>query len=249
MKISLIITSKHPRPLPFYVPKDVEVRWATGSKDLVLDKNVSAEYATGDILVFMDDDAKPYGNCFFADIKNYFINANLPANLITTRIISRTQTPFDTICSQDLGDESRVFTRHDVCFNWLSLKRLTRSILHGKKQLGQHAPPPWGIGNGTCFAILKETFVKVGGFNRKRTVGRNSSACEDNDLFYRVLRAGRVIGYASGIVVVHDHGRVNYEQALQRRKEYDRGNLRFTASNWTNPLFWPYILYFAWKSL
>ena len=245
-KISLIITTKNPQLQAGWYTEGAEVILATGSTDLVADKNRAAAKAAGDVLVFMDDDARAVNMFFLTSISHCFKYYNI--DLLTARITTENISPFDVVCSQDLGYGFKVFDINDVSLNWRLIKRMVKSLFH-KGQLRGSAPPPWGIGNGTCFAITKAMFNLVGGFNPRRTVGATSSACEDNDLFYRVLRAGGRIVYNSEIEVVHEHGRTTLASAVARRREYDRGNLRFAASHWRNPLFWPYVVYFTIKSI
>lgn len=234
MTFSIIITSKtgdYKYLLENFPPCDIV--FASGTSDLIYDKNKAAKQAKGDILIFLDDDAFiPFPSTFFRHLEDEMLGYPYKsfADLVTTRVISPTNYDFDTLCSQDLGKHNRFFTRNDITLSMFFFYRLLRAAFakfNLGMQLREYAPPPWGIGHGTCFAIRKTAFNRLGGFNSDCEVVKGIGDCEDIDLFYRLLMDSGIISYNSRMVIYHEHGRKTKEEALKKRKEYNLANRRF----------------------
>lgn len=70
---------------------------------------------------------------------------------------------------------------------------------------------PWLVGSGGNFAVKREWFDRVGGYDERLGAGSPGLAAEDADFFYRLLVAGARIRYEPQGVIYHER------QALSRR--------------------------------
>jgi glycosyltransferase involved in cell wall biosynthesis len=60
-------------------------------------------------------------------------------------------------------------------------------------------------GAGASFAMPRSVLTELGGFDEALGAGSPTGACEDNDMFLRVLAAGHVLIYEPAAVVWHRH--------------------------------------------
>jgi len=65
--------------------------------------------------------------------------------------------------------------------------------------------PPWHIGHGGNMSFRRDELLAVGGFDPLLGAGGRFGACEDPDIAYRLLAAGRRVVYSSAAVVRHKH--------------------------------------------
>lgn len=77
--------------------------------------------------------------------------------------------------------------------------------------------PPWHAGSGGNFAVRKDVWRRLGGFDERLGAGSLGRAAEDMDFIYRMLAAGCSILYEPAAVIYHER------QELHRR----------IASRWT----------------
>ena len=247
-KCSLIITSKN-GTYNWNLPEGMEVVYATGSRDIIRDKNAAVEKSTGDVLIFLDDDAyfENFEEFMREVVSDYGSRGGQPfSDLIAGRIKDHGNTHFDKICSQDMGEKFRTVTKSDVSLGvyWMYCS-FKAAVLFFTGQLKQAAPPPWGIGSGTTFVMTRKAFDRVGGFSAEcNNVPQGVSLCEDVDLFYRVLYTGGTVTYNPKMVVIHEHNRTTREQAEQRRSEYNSGNVYLARRYKTNPVMAIYSVMF-----
>lgn len=76
--------------------------------------------------------------------------------------------------------------------------------------------PPWYIGHGGNMSFRREALLAVGGFDPLLGAGGRFGACEDPDLAYRLLAAGRRIVYSSAALARHKHWK---DWGAQKRME------------------------------
>jgi GT2 family glycosyltransferase len=77
--------------------------------------------------------------------------------------------------------------------------------------------PPWLAGSGGNFAVARDVWQRLGGFDERLGAGSRGQAAEDMDFIYRMLAAGERILYEPRAVIYHER------QDLHRR----------IASRWT----------------
>ncbi len=77
--------------------------------------------------------------------------------------------------------------------------------------------PPWMAGSGGNFAVRREVWSRLGGFDERLGAGSAGLAAEDMDFIYRMLCAGEKILYDPSAIVYHER------QDLRRR----------TATRWS----------------
>lgn len=75
---------------------------------------------------------------------------------------------------------------------------------------------PW-FGAGNNLAVRATAFRNIGGFDTRFGPGTRVHGAEDNDLIYRILRAGYVARFAPDALLYHDHGRSDSELWAIRR--------------------------------
>lgn len=77
--------------------------------------------------------------------------------------------------------------------------------------------PPWLAGSGGNFAVRRDVWARLGGFDERLGAGSPGQAAEDMDFIYRMLAAGERVLYEPDAVIFHER------QDFARR----------TASRWT----------------
>jgi len=162
-------------------------------------RNTGIKEASGDIVVFADDDFVVEKDWIYNLVPNY---ADSGVMCCTGRMLPYRQDEasraFNRAMGYDRGDRRRIFTADDI-----SLRKLLETVsLVGRLRLGDKTPVPWAIGAGFC-SFRKCIFEEVGYFDENLRVGR-VSAGEDMDMFYRILRSGYKIVYEPTAVVNHD---------------------------------------------
>lgn len=76
--------------------------------------------------------------------------------------------------------------------------------------------PPWYIGHGGNMAFRRRDLRNAGGFDPLLGAGGLFGACEDPDIAYRLLAAGRRVAYSAGALAYHKHWK---DWPAQRRME------------------------------
>lgn len=95
----------------------------------------------------------------------------------------------------------------------------SRPSLTARRFEGRSAP--WHVGSGNNFALRKEWVQRVGGNDERLGPGSPGMGGVDMDLFYRLLRAGAVIGYEPAALVYHEQA--PEADRLARRIPYGHG--------------------------
>src|ERR1051325_7495623 len=95
---------------------------------------------------------------------------------------------FEEVAGQDLGPERRMFTKQDLDFGFGILLANVGKVF--AKHMKNRAPAPWSIGHGSSTSFRREAFQKLGGFDARFGGGAPLKACDDTEMFYRILKAG-----------------------------------------------------------
>lgn len=76
--------------------------------------------------------------------------------------------------------------------------------------------PPWYIGHGGNMAFRRRDLLAAGGFDPLLGAGGKFGACEDPDIAYRLLAAGRRVVYSAAALAYHKHWK---DWSAQKRME------------------------------
>jgi GT2 family glycosyltransferase len=93
-------------------------------------------------------------------------------------------------------------------------KSTTRADFRGKIA-------PWIVGTGGNFAVKREWFNRIGGYDERLGAGSPGKAAEDADLLYRLLRSRAHIRYEPDAIIYHK--RQSIGQRLASRSSYGYG--------------------------
>jgi GT2 family glycosyltransferase len=153
-------------------------------------RNTGAAHATGDIVVFIDDDVT-----------------------VDSRWLSRITDAFarsDVACVTGLVLPFRLDTPAQVLLEQLT--RFGKGFERRRFQLPEsHAELPLLpytaglIGTGANTAIRADALREIGGFDTALGTGTLACGGEDLDLYMRLLQSGRAIAYEPAALVWHDH--------------------------------------------
>lgn len=171
-------------------------------------RNAGIRVATGDIILFTDDDVVVHPEwpvrmmrCFDDHSVMAVTGLVLPAELE-----SDAQIAFEC----ELGGFGQGFRpiRYDAEF-----------FAAGRDR----GVPVWRIGCGASMAFRRSAFAKVGLFDTR--LGAGASGCsEDSELWYRLLAAGHVCQYVPSAVVYHYH-RSDWSSLRRQAHDYMRGHV------------------------
>jgi GT2 family glycosyltransferase len=160
-----------------WIPDEIEV--VVGIKPNGKARNLGVSRTTGDILVFIDDDAMPGQN-----------------TLLETVIQPLLQDESIGICGP-----ARVLPPHANAFQHRVAQEIPRTVNPVPVALLETNPPVTGYGHSlittTCCATRREVYDRVGGFEEALTSG------VDTDFFYRVRKSGYRFVMAPGVFVEH----------------------------------------------
>jgi glycosyltransferase involved in cell wall biosynthesis len=153
-------------------------------------RNAGARAATGEIVVYTDDDVRLHPRwlerivaAFDAPEITAVTGLVLPAELETDA-----QNHFETYWTFGRG-----FRRIDFGPDFFSTDR-------------RHGCPAWQIGAGANMAFRGEVFQRIGLFDERLDVGQ-AGCSGDSEYWHRVLTHGGVCRYEPGAVVFHYHRR------------------------------------------
>jgi GT2 family glycosyltransferase len=101
---------------------------------------------------------------------------------------------------------------------------------------------PLGSGNlgaGANMAFRRKVILELGGFDRALGPGVPSAGHGDNDLFYRIIRAGYALVYEPKAMVWHYH-REDYQSLVNQLTSYGSGTMGFLTKTFQNdpPMRW-----------
>lgn len=103
---------------------------------------------------------------------------------------------------------------------------------------------------GANMAFRRSAIESVGTFDERMGPGLPLSGDEDNDLIFRMIKAGMIGRYSPEIVVWHHYGRRTIEQARQLMLSYGAGEASFLAKwLWKRDLDGVKIVYWIMRDL
>lgn len=161
--------------------KDYEVEVVRGVSPAARARNVGVERTSGDILLFIDDDA------FFGH-----------ARVLQTLVETLEADPHIAVVGT-----SKLVPKSASRLQRMIARQVPRMVYPVVRQPLESNPPLNAYGftavTTTCCAVRRSVYKEVGGFDEGLTTGP-----EDTDFFYRVRRAGYRIDVASNSWVYHD---------------------------------------------
>ncbi len=172
-----------------------------GKTGLSTARNTAIRSATGQIVVFVDDDF-----LFRSDsIRQLVLNFRDPeVAACTGRMVALRRDEaaklFESVFSYDRGLGGFDVSRSDMRI--LDLARSFGAL--GKTRLGDRTPLPFRVGYGFC-SFRREAFSNVGYFDENLGRGSVAEGGEDVDMFYRILRHGFKIRYDPKAMICHRH--------------------------------------------
>jgi glycosyltransferase involved in cell wall biosynthesis len=173
-------------------------------RGLSIARNTGIAAAKGEFIAFTDDDCIPAPNWLTKKVENL---SKPDVWCCTGRVIQHNtggaSNLFEEVAGQDLGPERRVFTKQDLEFGLGILLANVGKVF--AKHMKNRAPAPWSIGHGSSTSFRREAFQKLGGFDARFGGGAPLKACDDTEMFYRILKAGHSIVYEPEAVVRHKH--------------------------------------------
>ncbi len=170
-------------------------------------RNAGVRAATSEIVAFTDDDVE-----------------------VTPDWIARLAAPFaepDVACVTGFVIPAALETEAACLFEFeiggfgheMARRRFDRSYL---RRGWWRSPEVWKIGAGANMAIRRTAFAEVGLFDPR--LGAGASGCsEDSELWFRLLRAGRICRYDPAAVVYHHH-RADRAALDRQLRAYSRGH-------------------------
>lgn len=165
-------------------------------------RNAGLAAATGDLIAFTDDDARP-APAWIASLVDTFVAGDGRVGCVTGRVLAASRENrwaelFERFGSFDKGDTARV---------WSVDRGAERDCPLG-------VPGPRGVlfpfaggefGSGNNMAFSRNLLTRLGGFDESLGAGSPTRGGEDLDIFRTVLRAGWIIAYTPDAVVHHFH--------------------------------------------
>jgi O-antigen biosynthesis protein len=171
---------------------------------LSLARNTGIAAATGDIIVFTDDDCVPAPDWLAHTLKNY---SDPDVWACSGRVLQHhtggASDLFEEVAGQDLGAEKRTFTPADIRGGLGFILSNAGKIF--TKHMKSRAPAPFGIGHGSSLSFRREVFQSLGGFDPRFGAAAPFKGCDDLEMLYRVLKSGHSIIYEPAATVRHKH--------------------------------------------
>lgn len=87
------------------------------------------------------------------------------------------------------------------------------------------------FGAGANMAFRRSTLVEMGGFDDALDTGAPLPGGGDLDIFYRIVRSGRVLVREPGFVVYHEHRR-EYAKVRRQMWTWGLGSMAFITKSW-----------------
>ncbi len=152
-------------------------------------RNRAVQTAKGDVIAFLDDDTRAEPEWFEALSQVWAENPD--AGCVTGQILP-----------MSLDSAAHVAFERDGGFRHAFLPERYGPV-RWKNTLHPCGPGELGVGANMSFS--RDLLRDLGGFDEALDTGRPLPGGGDLDIFYRVLRAGRILVYDPRIVVRHDH--------------------------------------------
>jgi GT2 family glycosyltransferase len=160
---------------------------ATGTVGSSAGRNVGARLSRSDVVAYTDDDCI-VSKGWLDGLAVEFGNPRVSA-----------------VYGRLLPWESAVRTGREVGF-----KAATERAEYSRRT------PPWYIGHGGNMAFRRSDLLEAGGFDPLLGAGGLFGACEDPDIAYRLLAAGKTVVYCPNALAYHKHWK---DWRAQRRME------------------------------
>jgi GT2 family glycosyltransferase len=201
----LVVVDQSRTPNRAFVPSDVRngctIRYIQSrAVGLSRGRNAGIELASNDVLSFTDDDIVVSPDWLMELIPPLLDGP--PKTAVTGRVLAGDPEHGDGFAPSTIGEE----------VGWVAHGRTYRDVLYPN------------------FAIPRSAFVEVGEYDEALGAGTRFPSAEDNDLAYRLLKAGYRIVYLPRAVVVHRAWRVP-TQFVPLRWSYGRGQGAFYAKH------------------
>jgi GT2 family glycosyltransferase len=192
---------------------------------LSLARNLGLSLAAHEIIAFTDDDCIPATDWLAHKLKTL---AEPDVWACTGRVVQHNSDGacdlFEEVAGQNLGGERRTFSRTDLDFGiGKFLSNVGKVFL---KHMKSKAPVPWCLGHGSSMAFRKEVFEQIGLFDERLGAGAPLKACDDTEMFYRILKSNHKIVYNPAAVVRHKHG-LTEEEVFKTRYSCSFGGAAF----------------------
>jgi GT2 family glycosyltransferase len=184
-------------------------------------RNTGIQQATGEIIVFTDDDVEVHP-LWLARLRSGFHDPNV---MVVTGIM----------LPAELETEAQVaFHRGATGF-----KQECRALVFDSKYFETIKPygvPVWQIGAGASMALRRSVIEQVGGFDER--LGAGAAGCsEDSEFWYRVLAAGYSCRYEPSAVIYHYH-RHDLDGLKRQMYAYMRGHVAALLIQTVNHRHW-----------
>jgi glycosyltransferase involved in cell wall biosynthesis len=156
-------------------------------------RNTGAEAARGDVIAFVDDDVLVDPDWLRALVRGFKRN---PEVACVTALVP----------AAELQTEAQLVFDSRVSWGTHYVPRLY-DLDHNALDDPLYPYIPGAIGTGASFAVLRNTFLTLGGFDEALGPGRASRGGEDLDFFLRLLLSRRCIAYEPAALSWHVHRR------------------------------------------
>lgn len=154
-------------------------------------RNAGIAAATGEIVVFVDDDVRPESGWADALLQAFDNDA------------------VAIVCGLALPDaletEAQIAFQYKLGFGGMQLAplRFDAGFLQGWRR----GVPVWQIGAGANMAVRRSTALQLGGFDERIGPGAAGGCGDDSEFWHRALFSGAVIHYEPLSIVRHQHRR------------------------------------------
>lgn len=187
-------------------------------------RNRALREATGEVVIFLDDDAVAAPD-WVAAMRGVFVT-DPAVGVCTGRVEALALETEGQRTFEANGGFSRGPAR-------IQLPRDAELPLHGRR-----APLiAWAVsmGSGNSFAVRRELALGLGGFDVALDMGQFLPAGGDHDMVWRVLAAGRRVVYEPAALAWHDH-RAELADVYDQIAGHQRGLIAMLVKTaWTGP--------------
>lgn len=173
-------------------------------RGLCIAKNSGIMETRGRIVAFTDDDCIA-DKSWLRNLTGNFSDPKIAC--CTGRTLTYLNDPlsltFEKYFGFDRGPVRRTFGSRSLKLDFSVLVKAAPYMR--KRRITSVAPAPFSVGLGNNMAFRRETFDEVGYFDERLGPGTLSKAGEELDMFYRVLKAEKLIVYEPRAIIFHRH--------------------------------------------
>ncbi|MGE0294932.1 MAG: glycosyltransferase [Hyphomonadaceae bacterium] len=162
-------------------------------------RNTGLRAATGDVVVYVDDDVRPEPGWVDALLRRF----DKPEVGIVCGLV----------LPEALETEGQIGFQYDLGFGGMGMKPIAfgRSFL----KLWPWSPPVWDIGAGANMAVRRDMALAIGGFDGRVGAGVTGGGGDDTEFWHNLLLHGGEARYEPLAVVRHRHRRTMRELKRQ----------------------------------